>query len=149
MSKILSVCVLSFLALLAKAASAQDYTVIDLGTLGGKSSSAFAINTNGQITGSAATAAGHQHAFLYQNGTMQDLGTFGGTSSAGLAINIKGQITGYADTADEIEHAFMYDGSMTDLGTLNGGPSRGRESTMQARSPAGRIPRALFTPAAL
>jgi probable HAF family extracellular repeat protein len=126
MSKIMAVGTLFFLALLAEAASAQDYTVIDLGTLGGKSSSAFAINANGQITGSAATAAGHQHAFLYQNGTMQDLGTFGGTSSAGLAINIKGQITGYADTADEIEHAFMYDGSMTDLGTLNGGPSRGR-----------------------
>ena len=102
----------------------QDYTVIDLGTLGGKSSSAFAINANGQITGSAATAAGHQHAFLYQNGIMEDLGTLGGKSSAGLAINIKGQITGYADTADEIEHAFMYDGSLTDLGTLNGGKSR-------------------------
>jgi probable HAF family extracellular repeat protein len=125
MRKIMSVCTLSFLALLAPAASAQDYTVIDLGTLGGKSSGAFAINANGQITGTARTAAGHQHAFLYQNGTMQDLGTLGGKSSAGLAINIKGQITGYANTADEIQHAFMYDGSMTDLGTLNGYSSRG------------------------
>ena len=120
MTKIMSVCTLSFLALLVEAASAQDYTVIDLGTLGGKSSSAFAINANGQITGSAATAAGRQHAFLYQNGTMQDLGTLGGKFSAGLAINIKGQITGYADTADVGEHAFMYDGSITDLDPLDG-----------------------------
>jgi len=36
MSKIMAVGTLFFLALLAEAASAQDYTVIDLGTLGGQ-----------------------------------------------------------------------------------------------------------------
>src|SRR5580704_13845737 len=50
-------------------------TMQGLGTLGGTSSSAAAINASGQVTGSSALSDGSEHAFLYSNGTMQDLGT--------------------------------------------------------------------------
>lgn len=49
---------------------AQQYTVTDLGTLGGNSSTATAINETGQIVGVSATAQGREHAFLWHNGAM-------------------------------------------------------------------------------
>ena len=49
-----------------------------MGTLGGTSGLATAINDLGEIIGwSATTSNAETHAFLYRNGTMTDLGTFG------------------------------------------------------------------------
>jgi probable HAF family extracellular repeat protein len=52
--------------------------MIDLGTLGGgrtySGNAGNGINDVGQVTGSANTANGTNHAFLYRNGQMQDLG---------------------------------------------------------------------------
>ena len=65
----------------------------DLGTLGGWSSAAVAINDRGQIVGTSVTKTKNgdgdpvSHAFLWQNGKMRDLGTLGGWSSAAVAIN--------------------------------------------------------------
>jgi probable HAF family extracellular repeat protein len=66
-------------------------TLRDLGTLGGTTSSAQAINNSGQITGTAQTGNGDYHAFLFANGFMFDLGLFGVSSSA-VAINDNGEI---------------------------------------------------------
>jgi probable HAF family extracellular repeat protein len=100
--------------------------VIDLGTLGGRESSAFSINNLSQIVGWAQTVYGwgYDHAFLYQNGTMTDLGTFGGNLSYAYSINDLGQIVGTANPATPYSpyvftHAFLYqNGTMTDLNTL-------------------------------
>ncbi len=54
-------------------AQAQRYSVTDLGTLGGGSSTGYAINASGQVTGEAVTAGGTLHAFLYSNHVMRDL----------------------------------------------------------------------------
>lgn len=96
----------------------------DLGTLGGASSEAYAINDTGSVVGWAENADGHYRAFLYRSGKMTDLGTLGGTSSAARSINNAGVIVGYSTTANEdwFSHAFRYrNGRMQDLGTLKDG----------------------------
>ena len=70
----------------------------DLGTLGGTTSYATAINDRGQVVGNSPTIAGVTHAFLYGDGAMTDLGTLGGTTSYATAINDRGQVVGSAET---------------------------------------------------
>ena len=77
-------------------AVAQTYTVIDLGTLGGDSSEAAAINSRGEVVGWSKNGAGQTRAFMYRAGAMADLGTLvGGTYSYATAINDRGQVIGY------------------------------------------------------
>lgn len=105
----------------------------DLGTLGGPTSDAVAVNTRGQVVGTADTkrkgAYGSpvRHAFLWQHGKMRDLGTLGGPESWANDVNDRGQIVGgaYTKTRDRdgepISHAFLWQrGKMRDLGTLGG-----------------------------
>jgi probable HAF family extracellular repeat protein len=74
--------------LVATTASGQapSYTVHDLGTLGGASSKAIAINASGQVVGNSTTAAGVNHAFRTApnaaiNIATDDLGTLGGAET--------------------------------------------------------------------
>jgi probable HAF family extracellular repeat protein len=105
-------------------AQAQQYTLTDLGTLGGQNSYGTGINATGEVVGYSSYTAenAEQHAFLYSKGSMQDLGTLGGTYSVGYGINAAGQVTGTAYTAgNAMGRAFLYsNGSMQDLGTLGG-----------------------------
>ena len=74
--------------------------IVDLGTLGGTSSSGVAINDSGQIAGHSSTTNLLDHAFRWtRRGGMQDLGTLGGPFSFATAINDRGQVTGQADLA--------------------------------------------------
>lgn len=52
-----------------------QYTIIDIGTLGGLSANALAINEGGQLAGSADTSSGGRHAYIWDAGDMTDLGT--------------------------------------------------------------------------
>lgn len=70
-------------------------TVTDLGTLGGKNSTAFGINDLGQIVGESDIPSGATHAFLYEKGVMTDLGVTAQDSHA-RAINNGGVVTGYS-----------------------------------------------------
>ena len=101
-------------------AAAQEYTVIDLGTLGGTASGARGINEQGQVVGGAATYTGDHHAFLWENGVMQDLGTLGGSISSAHCINDHGQVVGGANRySGERRHAFLWqDGIMQDFKDL-------------------------------
>jgi probable HAF family extracellular repeat protein len=114
-------------ALLVGGASAVEYRLYDLSTLGGEESEAYAINDHGQVVGWSRAAydpvyVGYpQRAFLYENGTMKDLGTLGGCCSHAYGINNKGWVVGRSDIGEGIYHAFLYrDGTMYDLGTLGG-----------------------------
>jgi len=100
------------------------YTVTDLGTLGGSSSSACGINDRGQVTGKSTTAAGKLHAFLWQDGIMTDLGTLPNLlSSEGRAINNRGQVPGDSSLTGgpPFQAALWENGGVTALGALPGG----------------------------
>ena len=90
-----------------------------LGTFGGSSSQATAINNGGEVVGFASLASGYQHAFSLTGAAMTDLGTLGGGSSYGYGVNDSGEIVGYSWLADGDTHAFVYsDGVMQDLNSM-------------------------------
>ncbi len=72
------------------------YNVTDLGTLGGETSGANAINNKGQVVGRADTRDGGYRAFLWQVGSgMQDIDLGSGArGSMAVAINNAGQVVG-------------------------------------------------------
>src|SRR5262249_51540200 len=98
----------------------------DLGTLGGSSSEARAVNDSGQVAGFSQLRGNvAEHAFLYDGTAMLDLGTLGGPSSPAFGMNSSGLVVGYAVTAGRDVHAFVSDGTtMQDLGTLGGNESQ-------------------------
>jgi probable HAF family extracellular repeat protein len=100
-----------------------DGTVQDLGTLGGPTAAATAVNNRGQVVGTSLLATAGQHAFLWENGVMSDLGTLGGRDSRAFAINQRGQVAGYAEDAAGVWHVFLWQqGVMQDLGTVGDRP---------------------------
>jgi probable HAF family extracellular repeat protein len=91
-------------------------TVRDLGTLGGSTGKAAAINERGQIVGSSETTAGELHAFMWEKGKMRDLGTLGGRDSRALDINDRGQVVGWAETPTGSRGFLWQNGVMASLG---------------------------------
>lgn len=105
--------------------------LIDLGTLGGRDSQAFAVNDRGEIVGQSLVPLdptgnpfNSPRAFLSQGSLvprMIDLGTLGGTYSSASGINSRdpydSQIVGASSTAgDAALRAFLWTGNL-----LNGG----------------------------
>jgi probable HAF family extracellular repeat protein len=90
--------ILSLLVALCASTHAQTlYTVTDLGTLGGPTSFALAINASGVVTGQAdfgVSSKGHPAftAFIFRNGKMQAIDP--GQVSSGQAINSRGEAVG-------------------------------------------------------
>jgi probable HAF family extracellular repeat protein len=71
------------------------YTVIDLGTLGGDTGEAFAVNDNGIVVGTSDLASGFGHGFRYDGtGPIQDLGKLVGEASSANDVNAAGVIVG-------------------------------------------------------
>lgn len=90
-------------------------TMTDLGTLGGRSSVATAINDTGMVVGYSDRADGSTGAFLFSGGAMIDLGTLGGPNSQAWGINSAGVIVGTSQRADSSFAAFRYESAMLDL----------------------------------
>jgi probable HAF family extracellular repeat protein len=85
----------------------RHYTVIDLGTLGGKYSDAYGMNNYGAVSGGAATPNQTdglaQTAFLWSSGRIKNLGTLGGLacpqcSSEGSGPNDEGELAILSET---------------------------------------------------
>ena len=71
----------------------------DLGTLGGRDSSATAMNDLGEVAGNSSVSSGVSHAFLWDGATMRDLGTLGGATSQAWDMNEAGYVVGNSSTA--------------------------------------------------
>jgi probable HAF family extracellular repeat protein len=96
--------------------------MMDIGTLGGPQSTAYAINDVGQIVGWAQTSSDATHAFLYSRGMMIDLGAYNIDTVAEAVNNagiIVGQTYGVDKTGYPFYHAFIYTGGkFQDLNNL-------------------------------
>jgi probable HAF family extracellular repeat protein len=108
-----------------------------LGTLGGRNSQAFGINSQNIVVGVAQCVNGARHAFLAKNDSLRDLGTLpGGTFSQAYAINAAGQIVGVSNSSLPYKHAVSWrEGQVHDLGLLPGGTT----SSAQAINSLGQI----------
>lgn len=109
-------------------------TLQDLGTLGGSSSDAFAINTAGTVVGQSHLADNLTlRACVWINGQPHDLGAIatGATAKSSAAdLNDSGRVVGWSEVTGGQPHAcaFQIDAngavtSRTDLGVLGGGNS--------------------------
>src|SRR5665647_312584 len=101
------------------AAAGARYGVVDLGTLGGNSSVATAINGSGVVVGTSRLPGSEvTHAFLYSGGRMRDLGTLPGKeNSAAAAVNSAGDVAG-TSWRNESTEAFRSDSG--GLSTVHG-----------------------------
>jgi len=89
-----------------------------LGTLGGASSVARAINARGEVVGQSNTANGAMHAFLWSKAAgMRDLGTLPGLlNSSAASIDDKGRIVGSSFGPDSLPFMWTPTGGMRQLG---------------------------------
>jgi probable HAF family extracellular repeat protein len=113
-----------FICFASSSAIAQyEYTITDLGTLGGTQGFAYAINDPGQVVGySWMPGDGDGHSFLYRKGKMTDLTALYGIgpgyyTSMAEDINNLGQIVGNSSAGHAV---LLSEGVMTDLGTFGG-----------------------------
>jgi probable HAF family extracellular repeat protein len=87
--------------------------MVDIGTLGGRSSGANEVNNHGVVVGYANTLHGDNHAFIYENGIMTDLNALNGIAGTGWTltdaqdINNRGQIVGYGYNSQWQTRAFL------------------------------------------
>src|SRR4051794_2005455 len=115
-------------------ATQPQYSLTDVGTLGGEQTDASLpgrpLTTSGAVIGISETARGLVHAFSWRAGAMTDLGALPGrNSSTVFQVNAGGVGAGSSEngardplTGTRVTHAVLFvNGRVLDLGTLRGG----------------------------
>ncbi len=100
----------------AAANAVPQYSVSDLGSLGGTYSLGLGVNNSGLAIGLSHLPDNlAEHAVVGQNLTLpQDLGTLGGAYSQAYSVNNSGQVVGSASlSGDVLYHAFLWQGVAT------------------------------------
>jgi probable HAF family extracellular repeat protein len=92
-------CATLMIASAAVTRGAVEYTVRDLGSLGGWTSYGNALNNIGQVAGLSDTIQGQniQHAYFWNGASMQDLGVIAGRYSAAWDVNDHGHVVGFSE----------------------------------------------------
>jgi len=132
---------LAFILAAAALATAQTYTITDIGVLkGDNESSGFWLNNLGEVVGCSDTATVYgypctglvagQHAFSWtKSGGLKDLVTLSGaTVSGAIGVNDSGTVVGYSNVKGQPATNFVAvrwssPQNITNLGTITGGPS--------------------------
>jgi probable HAF family extracellular repeat protein len=97
----------------ALGAAVPTFRAVDLGTLGGVSSRATAVNNRDEVVGVADTPTGERHVFLWRDGTMIDLNMPG---CVPFDVNDHRQVVGWCENSWGLSDAFFWeDGVKTDL----------------------------------
>jgi probable HAF family extracellular repeat protein len=102
---------------------AQEYDLVDLGTLeGGSRSYALSINESGIIAGWASGAQIGKHPVLWIDGVIQDLGSPPGFEvGEAVAVNDVGQVAVTGEASPQSYRGFLWEeDTWTDLGVLPG-----------------------------
>lgn len=102
-----------------------QYTIVDLGTMGGNNVYPRDVNAGGEVAGFASIGSLGQHAFLWsESGGFTDCGTLGFDYSYGYGCNSAGAVVGKGIYMIEGDyHAFFWSspaGPIQDMGTLGG-----------------------------
>jgi probable HAF family extracellular repeat protein len=104
--------------LFPSATLAQQYTVSDLGTLGGDETLALGINAAGEVAG-ISIRGDATRPFLWTKGAMRDLGVLPGyTNCSAFAINDRSEVVGGCtgpDTTEPAAFRWTADGGMTTI----------------------------------
>lgn len=110
------------IGLLYSAASAQDYEVTELGTLGGIWSRPSQFGSDGSAAGGSTVYNGALHPFIWSDGIMDDLGVPDDYLVAvATGRNSVGLVVGYANGEYQSQYAYIWDdGQWAYLGTLPG-----------------------------
>ena len=89
-------------------ARSEEYSITDLGTLGGIWSGASGLNDQGQVVGNSSVYNSAQHGYFWDGDIMHDLGTPQSYLVSGAtAINNINQIVGYTNGEYQSQYAYL------------------------------------------
>ena len=108
-----AVAAIALVAFATPAHAVVQFTVTNLGTLGGSFSTAYAINASGQVAGSASLADGTVRATRWTNGLALNLGVPFGNNSAAYGINDAGQVVGDSYLGSASNRAVLWNATGT------------------------------------
>jgi probable HAF family extracellular repeat protein len=131
--------VLATAAVSAAGRRTRSFVAIDLGSLGGSVSEAWAVNAKGLVVGRSSMAGDPSafHAFAWSpESVMTDLGTLGGESSASAATDA-GVIAGYSYLPGETAyHALWTNRNGSSTSARSADPQRAGRDPGEGRSSA-------------
>ncbi len=97
-----------------------NYTIVDVGSLGGNQSKGYGINSNGKVVGASLLNPNDfsTQPFFWNGSQSTNLGNFGGDGGEAYAVNDSNYVVGAADLPSGAMHPFIWSSGVgkTDIG---------------------------------